>query len=266
VPSFTLPPVDPNRPAPPPGYALPTQAIIPPSQGYASNFPIALSPSVLPWLTAGGLVLVLLLTPFPWNGAYPGGSTAYSQSYWGALTSSFTSTIPFEMELKQESAIQKQMSWNWWLLLPYLFVVLAGAGLAIADRLVTAPDFAFRIGPFGTARALVWPRRTIIIAGLAAGALVLFGLQSLRGFNLPNAVKAVAEEKYADELSKVDNSADRDRVNAKIAIEKARFGLAHGFAWWFVGLAHLITTAAAGLVLWLDARGHAPPPRLVAEW
>jgi hypothetical protein len=258
------PPVNPNQPPPPPGYALPTPPSV--SPGYSNSCPMALSPGAIPWVAAGALLLILILTPFPWAGAYPGGSTAYSQSFWGALTSSFSSTIPFEQELKQESAIRKAIGWDWWLLLPYLFVVLSATTLAIADRLVTAPDFAFRIGPMGTLRALVWPRRQAILAVLAVVALLLFGLHALRGFNLHNGVKAVAAAKLSEELAAVDNSADRERVRAKVSIEEAKFGLALGTAWWLAGLAHLAAAGATGLHLWLESRGGSPPPRLVAEW
>lgn len=256
--------VNPNQPPPPPGYALPTPPSV--SRGYSNSCAMGLSAGAIPWIAAGALLLILILTPFPWAGAYPGGSTAYSQSYWGALTSSFSSTIPFEQELKQESAIRKVIGWDWWLLLPYLVVVLAATTLALADRLVTAPDFAFRIGPMGTLRALVWPRRQMILAGLAVLALLLFGLHALRGFNLHNGVKAVAAAKLSEELAAVDNSADRERVRAKISIEEAKFGLGMGTAWWLVGLAHLVAAGATGLHLWLESRGQSPPPRLVAEW
>jgi hypothetical protein len=254
-------------PAPPPGFALPTQAIIPPSAGYASSFPVALSPTAMPWLVAGGFTLIFLLWPFPWAGSYPGGLTAYTQSLWGSLGNGFSTVTAVEQEFKQESPLEKAVRSDWWLVLPYMAIVVLGLALAWADRFVTAPDFAYRVGPLGTVRALVWPRRPVILLGLAGGSLLLFAVVSARGLGLEAAMKTVATARHAEELGRADlTSADREKLQTRIALDHARFGKANGQAWWLAGLAHLTVVGAAALYVGLERRGNSPPPRVVVEW
>jgi hypothetical protein len=254
-------------PAPPPGFAAPSQAVFPPAAGYGSSFPITLSPPVLPWVVAGGFVLIFLLWPFPWAGSYPGGTTAYTQSLWGTLGNGFGTVTAVEQEFKQESLLEKGLRSDWWLVLPYVAVVLAGLALAIADRFVTAPDFAYRIGPLGTVRALVWPRRPFILLGLAGAALLLFAFVSARGLGLEAAMTSVAAANHAEALAKPDlSSADRERIQTRTALDLARFGKANGLAWWLAGLAHVAVAGAAALHLGLERRGDRPPPRAVLEW
>lgn len=261
------PPIDPNRPAPPPGYAPPPGTSPQAVPHYAGSTAMSLSPAVVSWLIPIGLTFILLLTFFPWVGAYPGGVTAYTQSFWGALGNSVTADSAAEQVMKQEANIEKALRSDWWILLPYLLVLLIGVGLAWADRLVTAPDFAYRIGPMGTLRALVWPRRGIILGAIAVITIALFTLESIRGLGLEAAVRTVSTAKYKEEADKVDNTADRQKVRAKVGVEQASFGMQNGYAYWLVGLTHLAVLFAAGGRLWLDARGeHVTPPRVVMEW
>src|SRR5213079_261119 len=51
--------------------------------GRVASFP--LDPRVIRWVPAGALFLAFVLTFFPWNGLFPGGYSAYTQSAWGGL-------------------------------------------------------------------------------------------------------------------------------------------------------------------------------------
>ena len=261
------PPVDPNRPAPPPGYAPPPGVTLPPTTQYVGSSVCTLSPVVLAWVPAVGLAFIFFATFFPWSGCYPGGITAYTQSFWGALGNGLTADTTAEQVMKAEASLEKALRSDWWLLLPYLLALLVGLGVAWADRLVTAPDFAYRMGPLGTLRAMTWPRRGAILFICTAVCLVMFALESVRGFGLEAAVRNVAAAKYKEEADKVDNTADRQKVRARVGVEEAQFGLRGGYAYWLASVAHLAVFLAAGGRLWLDARGEtAPAPRLVAEW
>jgi hypothetical protein len=261
------PPVDPNRPAPPPGYAPPPGTVGVTSSQYSSATAVNLSSGAVGWIPVVGFTLILVLTLFPWVGCYPGGISAYTQSFWGALGNGLSADTTAEQVMKQERALSEALRSDWWLLLPYLLAVLLGVALAWADRLVTSEDFAYRVGPFGTLRAMVWPRRGAILYALAAVSAVFFTLESLRGFGLEAAVRTVSAMKHKEEAEKVDNTADRQKVLAKIGVEKASFGVGSGYAYWLVAAAHLIVLTAATARIWLDSRGeNAPPPRLVAEW
>ena len=261
------PPVEPARPAPPPGYAPPPGVVPSTVPHYAGSTACSLSPTAIGWIIPIGLTLILLLTFFPWVGAYPGGITAYTQSFWGALSNSLSADTTAEQVMKQEANIEKALRSDWWILLPYLFTVLIGAVLAWADRLVVAPDFAYRIGAFGTIRAMIWPRRGIILAAIALISILLFAFESMRGFGLESAVQTVSIAEYKEEADKVDNTADRQKVRAKVGVKQASFGMQNGYAYWLVGLSHIVVLLAAGGRLWLDSRGeNVSPPRVVMEW
>ena len=259
--------VDPNRPAPPPGYAPHPGTVGVTSSQYSSATAMNLSSSAVGWIPVAGFTLIVLLSIFPWVGCYPGGISAYTQSFWGALGNGLSADTTAEQVMKQERALSDALRSDWWLLLPYLFAVLLGVALAWADRLATSNDFAYRVGPFGTLRAMIWPRRGAILYALAAVSAVFFALETLRGFGLEAAVRTVSVAKYKEEAEKVDNTADRQKVLTKIGVERASFGVGSGYAYWLVAAAHLIVLAAATGRIWLDSRGeNAPPPRLVAEW
>lgn len=266
--TLTVPPaVDPNRPTPPPGYAPPPGTVGVTSTQYSSATAVNLSASTVGWIPVVGFTLIVLLSIFPWVGCYPGGISAYTQSFWGALGNGLSADSTAEQVMKQERALEEALRSDWWLLLPYLFAVLLGVALAWADRLATSDDFAYRVGPFGTLRAMVWPRRGAILFALAAVSAVFFTLETLRGFGLEAAVRTVAAAKHREEKEKAVTAADRPVVEMKIGVEKASFGVGSGYAYWLVAAAHLIVLAAATGRIWLDSRGeHAPPPRLVAEW
>jgi hypothetical protein len=265
---MTLPPINGPIPAPPPGYTPSAQIknIIP--SNYQHSVPFTLSLNVVPWVAVVGLTLIFLLMPFPWCGSYPGGLSAYTQSFWGALGNSMTTQLSAESILKEEANIRGSLRSDWWLMIPYLLCVLVAAGLAWADRLVIAPDFAFRNGPFNTLRAMVWPRKSLILFALTAVALGLFALESLRGFGLESSCQTVVTNRFEKKLSEAGTSSvDREKVRYETAIDLARFGLDKGYSYWLVALAHVVVVAAAGLRLWLDDRGFAKPaPRLMAEW
>jgi hypothetical protein len=256
-----------DRPAPPPGLANPT-IIARPSDQYTGSFPITLSSNLIPWIVAGCLTAIFVLMMFPWSGSYSSGTSVYSQSFWGALSNSFTTNTSIEQVYNQEANIQKAVRSDWWILLPYLFLVLIGIVLAWADRLVQAADFAYRIGPLGTVRALIWPRRGLILFAIAAATLALFALETLRGFGLEAGIRTVALQQFDEDAKKAQgNSSETVKVNAKIGKEVASYGLASGYAFWLVALAHIIAIIATGLRIWLDDRGPTTSlPRMLFEW
>ncbi|MFO0937476.1 MAG: hypothetical protein U0798_13275 [Gemmataceae bacterium] len=266
-PTPTPPAADPNRPPPPPGYAPLPGSPSSVTPHYSGSISLGLSSHILAWLPVVGFTLILLSTFFPWSGAYPGGYTAYTQSFWGALGNSLSSDTSAETVMKQERNLELALRNDWWILLPYLLTIVLGAVLAWADRLVTASDFAFRIGPLGTLRAMVWPRRGLILFGITAVSILLFAFESFRGFGLESAVRTISTAEYKDDMDKADNSADRQKILVKMGVKKASFGMQNGTAYCLAAIMHLVILTAAGGRVWMETRGEsAPPPRLALEW
>jgi hypothetical protein len=253
-------------PIPPPGYALPSSPIIPPTKGYDHSYPISIPGGACSWILAIGFTLIFLLLPLPWCGSYPGNVSVYSQSFWGSLTNSFSASIIGEQEFKQELPLRAALRSDWWLLLPYLASLLIGLGLAWMHQFVKAPDFAFRVGPLGTVRAMIWPRRVEILLGITLIALAFFILMSLRGFGLEAAAAKVTANTYTEELAKTASTVDAERLKVRMGIDFAKFGMASGYAWWIAGLIHVILVMATVLIVWFEKRIHSPTPRIVAEW
>ena len=97
-PNLSLAAADVEIMAGPPAYGdlvpVSRPAAPPPVTGdYRHRGTVSLSPRVLPWLAVGALVLVFVLTFFPWVGFYPGGITVTYQNAWQAAFGSY-SVVP----------------------------------------------------------------------------------------------------------------------------------------------------------------------------
>lgn len=266
-PGYAPSPTDTVKPPPPPGYNVPTYNPTVLDGGYSNAASIAVPSSIFLYAAPIGFALILLLTLFPWVGAYPGGNTAYTQSFWGALTNGLGVDLVAQDVIRKEAELLKALRSDWWILLPYLLLVLFGAALAWADRFIDDPEFAYKLGYFGTVRALVWPKRGLVLLIVAVATLALFTMESLRGFGLEAAVKSVAAAKFKEEADKADNTADKQKIRIREGVEIAQFGLGGTTAYWAVaGLHCIIVIGVLGRMWRISRPAQAPPLRLKAEW
>ena len=276
-PDFRLPPPPGFVPAPPAGAAgdpAPGASAVPARGG------VTLSPAVLDWFPAACFTLILLLTCFAWVGLYPGGDAAYTQSPWGMMAGDFSRNPFSESVLKIEQELNAKAKSDW-VMLPYLFGLLAAVGIAWADRLVRA-DVAARPGVHLPPRlgflTAVWPHRFPILAGLAIGLLALLLIQAYAGFGLETALHKVVEARARPEgagqataPATTPAAADRSSAMEKEAAIRQGMQLAQyrlQTTTWF-GLAvgtHVVAVVAAGLRLWLYRRGAKPRPRVWWAW
>ncbi len=271
-PPAAVPPVAP--PPAPPGLvpeALSSAHAAPPiAAGYAHTVGLSLKPSLVAWVPAVGLTLVLVLTLFTWVGSYVGGSPVYSESAWGALWNTPYVNHRLESLLKQQTGwpadVLNKATSDWPLLLPYLLMLVTAVALAWTERLIANPDYTRLPKRFGFV-ADVWPYRVPILVGLAVLTTALLFAQSARGFGLERAMRQAVAERFAEDRRKNEgNPAEQAAIDFKAGEELNRFNLERTS--WFeltVGLHLLVVLAMAGR-FWLDRRGTKPHPRIVFQY
>ncbi|MFO0799285.1 MAG: hypothetical protein U0804_17600 [Gemmataceae bacterium] len=269
VPPPAAPP--PQPPTPPPGLAPEALAAVthsPAAAGYEHTVGVSLKPATLAWVPAVGLTLVLLLTLFPWVGAYVGGSAVYSQTPWRALAGSPARNFHLEELSRQQSGwpadVLNKVSSDWLLMLPYLLLLILAVVVAWAERLVTDVSRLPRQVAF---LRDVWPHRVVALAGAAAITLVLLLSQAAHGFGLERAMRQAVAERYADDRAKAaGNQAELDKIEFRADQELAKFNL-EWTAWFDLAVSlHLLVVGAMAGRFWLDRRGSKPPPRLLLQY
>ena len=264
VPTGYAPAVDADRPPPPPGLVPP--GLIPPAPpadpaGYAKSATLTLSPAWAAWVPAVALTGVLLLTFFPWVGTFPAGYRIFTQSPWQAVVGWIHPSGLLEQALRERPALEAEVSSNWFLLVPYLVLLIVSVVLVWADRAGLSPDAA------KAPRALawvpgIWPHRHALLTGLTAVGLVLVVIQVARGFGLQTAVEArIAAEVEA--AKSVPNAPALAYVEGE---RIGHYGLEGTTARNLALTLHGLAVAALFARLWLDGRGPKPLPRLTAYW
>jgi hypothetical protein len=231
---------------------------------------VSLSPTVLAWVPAAGLTLILFLTFFNWVGMYVGGYPVVSQNPW-RMVSGEPSKNPHLIELLKRVAgwpldqILNKVHWDK-LIPPYLFMLLVGFVLAWAERMVATLD-RNRLPPALRWVAAVWPYRLPVLAALATVAFLLLAIQMVSGFNLEGAVKEVVSERFAEERKQAaGNPAALDAIDFKEDQELARFNLERTSWLWLALLLNLLVVVAMLARSGLERRGNRPPPRIVIQY
>ena len=246
----------PAAPEPPPGFVPPKPAAGP----VAPPAPTPI-PAWLGWVPAAALTVALLASLFPWAGSYPGGVRVFSQTAWQAAVGSFSTALLPDDLIGDEGPLRAAVGFSGWLV-PYLPLLLIAVAAAWAERLVPAAALA-KLPPRLTWLAALPPHRYALLAGLAAGTLLLLVLQNVTGFGLERAAVAAAEAKYADEYkAAADAPSKQTRARVKAGFEANRLGVQTTTAEDLAMLAHLVAALAAGGGWWLHRRGDKPLPRL----
>ena len=219
------------------------------------------------------MLLIFVLQFFPWVGVYPGGVEAVTQNAWQAafglysadldLTSvtGKTSIYPLmsEEEAKKKDDVPNKPGLSV-LVLFYLFpffLVTFVATLAVA-----ALPFVKVPLPPQVQQLLPW--RWAIVAGLNALLLLFLLMQLLLGFSLETNARTWIDNR-PEVKAEPSNNADKKKAEAKRGemLEWLQRTL------WLklVVLLHIVATASAALVYWIEKRGPSRPlPRIELMW
>jgi hypothetical protein len=131
----------------------PAVATAPPAPGeYAHGFTWRVHPRVVPWLAPVGLVLVFVMTLFPWRPVFAVGISNENAWEWG-----FGSVQP-----------------STWIAI-YVILTLLAMLVAVAVLLMN-----LKIIPDVPALHAVWPWRGLIVAGVSGLAFLFFFIECLR--------------------------------------------------------------------------------------
>jgi hypothetical protein len=228
--------------------------------GYGRVRSIPLDPRVIRWIPAGALFLAFVLTLLPWNGLFPGGHPAYTQSAWGGLTGSLSYDDVAEDELKLRDDLRNRLHTSWFLF-PYLFLLLPTLALAVAGPVV---DLAKIKLPAGLEQA--WHFRPALLGVLCVVTLVFLLAQWASGFGLQRAVNDKIEADYADTKAAANTPEKLQRWEMRVSAAKGGYHVRTTPWLRLTVLLHLLAAAAVATEAGLMLRGKKPPPRLAAMW
>jgi hypothetical protein len=190
-------------PPPPPGPAAPGVAPPPSTPAppttpleYSGKFSILVNPRYLQFVPLAALLIIFILTFFPWVGVYVGGVGVDTQSAWQAAFAS----VSTDSDLEEYSAVKSKVAnvevgvsvlTIFYLLgfLATLFVVIAAVGL----------EFGGKYLPPNLEKFTRW--RWVAVAVVALGSFFMLLLQHALPFNFEARVsdKADAEAKKMEE-------------------------------------------------------------------
>jgi hypothetical protein len=239
-----------------PDFPLPDQQL----SGYRKTISLPFDARVVGLVPAVAVFLVFLLTFFSWNGLYPGGYPAYTQSAWQSLAGGLSFDEVAEAELRLKDTLEQKVKTNWWLI-PYLLLLFPALVLAAAGPVVDLAKIKLppAIEPY-------WQYRPAALAALLTVMFLFLLAQWASGFGLQQAIHEKVESDLAVAKEQANTPEKRQVYEMKVAMEAGKY---HPKSTNWVRLAaifHLIATAAAAAELGLALRGKKPPPRVAAMW
>jgi len=249
------PPVD-----PPPAPAVPEPQTLP--AGYQHSRGFTISPAAVAWIPAVALTAILLLTFFPWVELPARGPSVYTQGAWRSINGRPTRDFQFEdtilKDLPPPSLYDRTPS-DWYVMLPYLLVLLLAVAIAWADRLDAAA--VERLIP------MLWPFRHGLLAGLAGAAFLLLCIEAARGFGLERALTAAVSEKFAEQREKAGSVVgEQKKIDFHESQELAKYGMDRTTAFCLAMGLHLLVPLAMLARIGLNRRGNKPPPRIAIQY
>jgi hypothetical protein len=281
-PAFHAAPPEPPAPPPPPapqsgGPSLPPPPPRPVAPGdYSHHVLIPANEKILQWVTPAALLIVFILQFFPWIGVYAGSVPLTTQGAWGAAFGSFTkpkkTLDEFFPALRwtddDVAAVNKSKGDSERVrdprpgvsLLLLFYVLFFIPSLLITVAVAILPFLKI---PFPPPVQQILPWRWAIVASLNAVLLLFLGLQILLNFGLESSISAYVTS--SPEIKKLSEKEDEEFVEAK---KTAVTSMVQRTIWLkIVFLLHVLATAAAALVFWVEKRGQAQPqPALELKW
>ncbi|MFO0843062.1 MAG: hypothetical protein U0797_11815 [Gemmataceae bacterium] len=278
-PAFTTsaPKAEPKPPEPKPAEPKPGPTAPVASDGYGRVVRLAANVAVLQWVPLGAVVLIFLLQFFPWVGVYPGGVPAVTQNAWGAafgdytadpdMKSQFRIITPAEAadanerkskdETKEVSNAPGFGPLTFFYLIPFFLVTLA-----FTTFVAVQPHLTMRLPPqLEQLLPYKWP----ILAGLNVILLLFLSLQLVLNFSLESSVTNWVESLPEVKKEKDPSTPEQKRREAKLGNYLGQIRRTN-----YLRLAyflHVVSTAAAGLVYWVERRGPGRPlPAIELKW
>ena len=240
--------------------APPTPLPGPELSGYANVRTLPIDLKVVRWVAPAALFVAFILTFFSWDGLYPGGYGAYTQSAWGCLSAGFAVDPVAEEEFKLAEELGKRTPSNLWLL-PYLILLIVVLVVAWAGPVVELmkPKLPAVVQD-------LWQYRAAALSGGVIILLLLLSAQWASGFGLQRAIKEKAEVLVQDEKGSAATPEKIQRVEMKESMERARW-VARTTVWLRLAyLMHLLAALAVVTEALVTLRGNKPVPRVGAMW
>jgi hypothetical protein len=233
------------------------------------------SPWWVAWVPAAGLTIAFLATFFPWDGSYFGDSPVDTETPWQAVTGYPTQNYTMEGALTKEftdldpMAMVVKVPGDWYVMLPYLLLLILSMLLAWGDRLVPVLPDQYRLPPPLRWLPRVWPHRALILAAMAGASAVLIVGEIGRGLPLERTIRrTVAESPRVVEAWKQAGESEQRKGKAKNEerLELDKWGPRRTWALTIGIGCHILAVVGLGTVAMLHRRGNKPPPRIVVQY
>jgi hypothetical protein len=262
--SPAAPPSTATTATPPP--SAPSTSTLPP-EGYQHAVTIWFSPRVLPWVAPACLLLVLILSLFPWVGLYPGGVAAATQTPWQAtfgwvsVDGDMKTAVPWQTADKEKDKERdKYRPGVSVLTIFYLLLFFPVLALTVASVVL---DLLHLKLPPAVQQLLPW--RWGIVAAVNLILFLFLALQLLLNFSLESRFKEYVEKevKVPDKEPKTTQ-----QQKAEEALQGMNLQALHRtVALRLVVLLHLAAIACAALMFWVARRGPGRPlPKVELVW
>ncbi len=250
----------PSRPEPPPP---------PPPGGYVHVRSRRLNPKVVAWTAPAAMVLVFLLTFFPWVGMYPGGEQVAKQNGWQAAFGGHTVDRVYEglaswerlREGEGEQRVAKVPASG--VLIVFVLVLIVAVVATVGACVVESDPRRFQLPP---ALSLLWPRRHFLVSGLALLLFLLLVLELLKGFPIENKTAAVVDRVFAAQRAEIKSDDGQRRKALQEGETLSAYNLQRTTWLRLTVLLLLVAVVASLLDYWLQRRGNRPLPRVDWMW
>lgn len=228
--------------------------------GYRRMVSLPMKPEVIRWIPAGAMTLVFLLTLFPWNGMYPGGVPAYTQSAWQCLFGGFSYDAVAEAVMNFQPRLEDKVKSNLWIL-PYLLLLVPALALAWVGPIIEVGK-----GKLPPAIEPYWKYRSAALGALLLFMFLLLMAQVATGFGIQKAADEIADEFFKDEIASAKTPEQIQRLEIKTDGLKGSWRV-RTTTWLKLAIFfHIVATLAAAGEAGLALRGQKPPPRVAAMW
>jgi hypothetical protein len=233
--------------------------------GYRHAIPLRFNPKFLRWMVPITLIIILILSFFPWVGLYPGGVGLLTQNGWQTAFGGWSNDPilksmqkkPIEFPLDEKEDRPKASVLMIFSMILLCIAVLLGIAFIVFNVLpVKLPPIVQTLKRW----------QGLILGGVALVALLFMLIQALVGFQ----IKTIATKRITEKTEKIGNlmtSEEQKKVIA-IATQSEISGMnIHATVWFRLSFFLLVlATIGALLEFWTRRRGNRPFPKLEFAW
>lgn len=242
----------------------------PPPGGYLHTRTYRLNPRAVPWLAPVALVLVFVLSFFPWVGMYPGGERVFKQNAWQAAFGGMSSvdrvweSMANWDRLKTGDGDLRTVSVGAsGMLIFFLLLFLVSLAVGVGTAFAESDPKRFQLPP---RVRTYWPWRQLIVAGLAGLVLLLLLVELFKGFPLENHTAATVDRAFSEQRKSVMSDDGKRRLELQESETLSQYHLRRTNWLRLVIVLLVVTVAGALLDHWLQRRGGRPLPRADLMW